>query len=51
MEAAHARQPAWNAHLDRLRKVGVELIYGEHDFERMLARAWRSTVKHDHPPV
>jgi hypothetical protein len=24
--AAHARQPAWNDHLDRLRPVGVELI-------------------------
>ena len=22
--------PAWNDHLDRLRSVGVELIYGEH---------------------
>ena len=28
--AAHARQPAWNDHLDRLRSVGVEFIYGEH---------------------
>jgi hypothetical protein len=26
----HARQPAWNDHLDRLRSAGVELIYGEH---------------------
>ena len=30
VNAAHARQPAWNDHLDRLRTVGVELIYGEH---------------------
>ena len=30
VNAAHARQPAWNDHLDRLRSVGVELIYGEH---------------------
>ena len=28
--AAHARQPAWNDHLDRLRSVGVDLVYGEH---------------------
>ena len=30
VNAAHARQPAWNDHLDRLRSVGVELLYGEH---------------------
>jgi phosphopantothenoylcysteine synthetase/decarboxylase len=30
VNAAHARQPAWTDHLDRLRSVGVELIYGEH---------------------
>jgi hypothetical protein len=30
INAAHARQPAWNDHLDRLRSVGVELIYGDH---------------------
>ncbi|HEY6664145.1 MAG TPA: flavoprotein [Propionibacteriaceae bacterium] len=30
VNAAHARQPAWNDHLDRLRTVGVELIHGEH---------------------
>lgn len=30
VNAAHARQPAWNGHLDQLRSVGVELIYGEH---------------------
>lgn len=29
INAAHARQPAWNDHLDRLRSVGVQLIYGE----------------------
>jgi hypothetical protein len=27
--AAHARQPAWNDRLDRLRSVGVDLIYDE----------------------
>jgi hypothetical protein len=30
INAAHTRQPAWNDHLDWLRSVGVELIYGEH---------------------
>jgi hypothetical protein len=30
INAAQARQPAWNDHLDRLRSAGVELIYGEH---------------------
>jgi hypothetical protein len=30
VNAAHARQPAWASHLERLRSVGVELIYGEH---------------------
>ena len=25
-----SKQPAWNDHLDQLRSVGVELIYGEH---------------------
>ena len=30
VNAAHARQPSWNDHLDRLRSVGVELIYGEY---------------------
>ncbi len=30
VNAAHARQPAWNDHLDRLRSVGGELIYAEH---------------------
>ncbi len=29
INAAHARQPAWSDHLDRLRSVGVELIYGD----------------------
>jgi hypothetical protein len=26
INAAHARQPAWTDHLDRLRSAGVELI-------------------------
>jgi hypothetical protein len=30
VNAALARQPAWNDDLDRLRSVGVELVYGEH---------------------
>lgn len=30
INAAHAHQPAWPDHLDRLRTAGVELIYGEH---------------------
>lgn len=30
VNAAHARQPAWESHLGALRKVGVRLIYGEH---------------------
>ena len=29
VNAAYARQPAWSQHLDRLRSVGVELIYGD----------------------
>jgi len=29
VNAAHARQPAWNGHLDLLRSAGVQLIYGE----------------------
>ena len=29
VNAAHARHPAWPAHLDALRMAGVELIYGE----------------------
>jgi hypothetical protein len=29
INAAHARQPAWSDHLDRLRSAGVDLIYGE----------------------
>ena len=28
VNAAHARQPAWNDHLDRLRRAGVRLLYG-----------------------
>jgi len=29
VNAAHARQPAWNGHLDALRSVGVDLVYGD----------------------
>ncbi|UPK73168.1 flavoprotein [Nocardioidaceae bacterium SCSIO 66511] len=29
INAAHARQPAWESHLEALRKAGVHLIYGE----------------------
>lgn len=29
INAAHARQPAWDQHLDALRKAGVHLVYGE----------------------
>lgn len=29
INAAHARQPAWDQHLDALRRAGVHLIYGE----------------------
>jgi hypothetical protein len=29
INAAHARQPAWSDHLDRLRRVGVQLAYGD----------------------
>lgn len=28
VNAAHARQPAWESHLDALRRSGVRLIYG-----------------------
>lgn len=28
VNAAHARQPSWNDHLDALRSVGVDLVYG-----------------------
>lgn len=28
VNAAHARQPAWASHLDRLREAGVHLVYG-----------------------
>jgi hypothetical protein len=28
INAAHARQPAWSSHINGLRSVGVELIYG-----------------------
>lgn len=28
VNAAHARHPAWNSHLDALRRAGVHLIYG-----------------------
>ena len=30
INAAHARQPAWPDHLDRLRNAHVTLIYGDH---------------------
>lgn len=29
VNAAHARQPSWSAHLAALRSVGVHLVYGE----------------------
>jgi len=29
INAAHARQPAWNDHLGALRSVGVDLVYGD----------------------
>ena len=29
INAAHARQPAWSDHLDRLRSVDVDLVYGD----------------------
>jgi hypothetical protein len=29
VNAAHARHPAWESHLDGLRRVGVHLVYGE----------------------
>jgi hypothetical protein len=29
INAAHARQPAWNAHIDALRSAGVHLVYGD----------------------
>jgi len=29
VNAAHARHPAWNNHLDALRRAGVRLVYGE----------------------
>ena len=29
INAAHARQPAWESHIDALTRVGVELVYGE----------------------
>ena len=41
VNAAHARQPAWNDHLDRLRSVGVDLIYGEHVWPLAEPRAAR----------
>ncbi|MFF1842929.1 flavoprotein [Streptomyces sp. NPDC058217] len=28
VNAAHARHPAWEGHIDTLRKAGVELVYG-----------------------
>ena len=29
INAAHARHPSWNSHLDALRRAGVRLIYGD----------------------
>ena len=29
VNAAHARQPAWASHIEGLRRVGVDLIYGD----------------------
>ncbi len=29
VNAAHARQPAWDSHIDSLRRAGVDLIYGD----------------------
>lgn len=29
INAAHARQPAWNAHIEGLRGAGVDLVYGD----------------------
>lgn len=29
INAAHARQPAWNSHIDALRRAGVHLVYGD----------------------
>lgn len=29
INAAHARQPAWEQHLEALRKVGVHVVYGD----------------------
>lgn len=29
VNAAHARHPAWGAHIDALRRAGAELIYGD----------------------
>jgi 3-polyprenyl-4-hydroxybenzoate decarboxylase len=29
VNAAHARHPAWSAHIERLQRAGVELVYGD----------------------
>ena len=29
VNAAHARQPAWDDHIDALRRAGVRLVYGD----------------------
>jgi len=29
VNAAHARHPSWNSHLDTLRRAGVHLVYGD----------------------
>ena len=44
VNAAHARQPAWTTHLERLRSVGVELIYGEHVWPLVARRLDMFTV-------
>ena len=29
INAAHARQPAWASHIEALRRVGADLVYGD----------------------
>jgi len=29
VNAAHARQPAWSSHIENLRRVGADLVYGD----------------------
>lgn len=42
VNAAHARHPAWQGHLDALRRAGVRLIYGDD--------AWRLFEPREAPP-